>query len=223
MEEAASKLAYEQAARLRDQIQMLKQIQATQVMTRMSGHDIDAVGIAHQVARSSSALRSSTCGVDATWVARTTSPRGVSVTRTKCSRASWRSTILRARRRPRSCCHVRSKAPLRSSRRSRRRPCSGFRLVDSQQRSRHPRTLDRDGPQQRSARPEDARVEPCDGCGPARCRRARAKPRQDAAAHRMLRRQPLDGRVGGRFCVLGLKPAEAHHAGFNLRNITPGD
>ncbi len=48
MEEAASKLAYEQAARLRDQIQMLKQIQATQVMTRMSGHDIDAVGIAHE-------------------------------------------------------------------------------------------------------------------------------------------------------------------------------
>jgi len=27
---------------------MLKQIQATQVMTRMSGHDIDAVGIAHE-------------------------------------------------------------------------------------------------------------------------------------------------------------------------------
>ena len=48
MEEAAAKLAYEQAARLRDQIQMLKQIQATQVMTRMSGHDIDAVGIAHE-------------------------------------------------------------------------------------------------------------------------------------------------------------------------------
>ena len=46
MEDAASKLAYEQAARLRDQIQMLKQIQSTQVMTRIAGHDIDAVGIA---------------------------------------------------------------------------------------------------------------------------------------------------------------------------------
>jgi excinuclease ABC subunit C len=46
MEDAASQLAYEQAARLRDQIQMLKQIQATQVMTRMAEHDIDAVGIA---------------------------------------------------------------------------------------------------------------------------------------------------------------------------------
>ena len=46
MEDAASKLAYEQAARLRDQIQMLKQIQTTQVMTRIAGHDIDAVGIA---------------------------------------------------------------------------------------------------------------------------------------------------------------------------------
>ena len=48
MEDAASKLEYEQAARLRDQIHMLKQIQATQVMTRLSGHDIDAVGIAHE-------------------------------------------------------------------------------------------------------------------------------------------------------------------------------
>jgi excinuclease ABC subunit C len=46
MEEASATLAFEQAARLRDQIQMLKQIQATQVITRNAGHDIDAVGIA---------------------------------------------------------------------------------------------------------------------------------------------------------------------------------
>jgi excinuclease ABC subunit C len=46
MDEAAARLDYEQAARLRDQIQMLQQIQTTQVMTRMSDHDIDAVGIA---------------------------------------------------------------------------------------------------------------------------------------------------------------------------------
>ncbi len=46
MEEAASRLEYEQAARLRDQVSMLKQIQATQVMTRLGGMDIDAVGIA---------------------------------------------------------------------------------------------------------------------------------------------------------------------------------
>jgi excinuclease ABC subunit C len=46
MEESAAKLEFEQAARLRDQIQMLQQIQTTQVMTRMSDHDIDAVGIA---------------------------------------------------------------------------------------------------------------------------------------------------------------------------------
>jgi excinuclease ABC subunit C len=45
MEEASSKLEFEQAARLRDQIQMLKHIQSTQVITRMAGHDIDAVGI----------------------------------------------------------------------------------------------------------------------------------------------------------------------------------
>jgi excinuclease ABC subunit C len=46
MEQASTRLEFEQAARLRDQIQMLKQIQATQVITRMAGHDIDAVGIA---------------------------------------------------------------------------------------------------------------------------------------------------------------------------------
>jgi excinuclease ABC subunit C len=46
MEDASVRLAFEQAARLRDQIQMLKQIQATQVITRIAGNDIDAVGIA---------------------------------------------------------------------------------------------------------------------------------------------------------------------------------
>ncbi len=46
METAAATLAYEEAARLRDQISMLKQIQATQVITRMAGQEIDAVGIA---------------------------------------------------------------------------------------------------------------------------------------------------------------------------------
>jgi excinuclease ABC subunit C len=46
MEDASSTLAFEHAARLRDQIQMLKHVQATQVITRMAGHDIDAVGIA---------------------------------------------------------------------------------------------------------------------------------------------------------------------------------
>jgi excinuclease ABC subunit C len=48
MDAAAEQLQYEQAARLRDQIGMLKQIQATQVMTRIAGNDIDAVGIAGQ-------------------------------------------------------------------------------------------------------------------------------------------------------------------------------
>jgi excinuclease ABC subunit C len=48
MDVAAERLQYEQAARLRDQIGMLKQIQATQVMTRIAGNDIDAVGIAGQ-------------------------------------------------------------------------------------------------------------------------------------------------------------------------------
>jgi len=48
MEEAAAVLAFEQAARLRDQIHMLKQIQASQSITRIAGHDIDAVGIAEE-------------------------------------------------------------------------------------------------------------------------------------------------------------------------------
>jgi excinuclease ABC subunit C len=46
MEEASTELAFERAARLRDQILTLKQIQATQVIARNAGHDIDAVGIA---------------------------------------------------------------------------------------------------------------------------------------------------------------------------------
>jgi excinuclease ABC subunit C len=46
MDDAATRLAFEQAARLRDQIAMLKQIQASQSMTRLDGEDIDAVAIA---------------------------------------------------------------------------------------------------------------------------------------------------------------------------------
>jgi excinuclease ABC subunit C len=46
METAAGRLQYEAAARFRDQIAMLKQIQASQSMTRIRGADIDAVAIA---------------------------------------------------------------------------------------------------------------------------------------------------------------------------------
>ena len=46
MERAAERLQYEAAARFRDQIAMLKQIQASQAVTRISGSDIDAVAIA---------------------------------------------------------------------------------------------------------------------------------------------------------------------------------
>jgi excinuclease ABC subunit C len=46
MDEASKRLGFELAARLRDQIAMLKQIQASQSMTRLGGHDIDAVAIA---------------------------------------------------------------------------------------------------------------------------------------------------------------------------------
>jgi excinuclease ABC subunit C len=46
MESAAERLEYEAAARFRDQIAMLKQIQASQSVTRIRGADIDAVAIA---------------------------------------------------------------------------------------------------------------------------------------------------------------------------------
>jgi len=46
MEGAAQRLEYEAAARFRDQIAMLKQIQASQSVTRIRGADIDAVAIA---------------------------------------------------------------------------------------------------------------------------------------------------------------------------------
>jgi excinuclease ABC subunit C len=48
METAAQRLEYEAAARFRDQIAMLKQIQASQSMTRIRGADIDAVAIASE-------------------------------------------------------------------------------------------------------------------------------------------------------------------------------
>jgi excinuclease ABC subunit C len=46
MEAAAERLHFEAAARFRDQIAMLKQIQASQSVTRIRGADIDAVAIA---------------------------------------------------------------------------------------------------------------------------------------------------------------------------------
>jgi excinuclease ABC subunit C len=46
MEAAAGRLQFEAAARFRDQIAMLKQIQASQSVTRIRGGDIDAVAIA---------------------------------------------------------------------------------------------------------------------------------------------------------------------------------
>ncbi len=46
MEAAAERLQFEAAARFRDQIAMLKQIQASQSVTRIRGADIDAVAIA---------------------------------------------------------------------------------------------------------------------------------------------------------------------------------
>ncbi len=45
MEAASAKLAFEAAARLRDQIAMLKQIQASQSISRIDGQDVDAVAI----------------------------------------------------------------------------------------------------------------------------------------------------------------------------------
>jgi len=46
MEDASSRLAFEGAARLRDQIAMLKQVQASQSISRIDGQDVDAVAIA---------------------------------------------------------------------------------------------------------------------------------------------------------------------------------
>ena len=46
MDAAAESFAFEEAARLRDQIAMLKQVQASQSVTRMGGHDADAVAVA---------------------------------------------------------------------------------------------------------------------------------------------------------------------------------
>jgi excinuclease ABC subunit C len=46
MDAAADALRFEEAARLRDQVGMLKQVQASQSVTRMGGRDADAVAVA---------------------------------------------------------------------------------------------------------------------------------------------------------------------------------
>ncbi len=46
MDVAADELRFEEAARLRDQVGMLKQVQASQSVTRMGGRDADAVAVA---------------------------------------------------------------------------------------------------------------------------------------------------------------------------------
>jgi len=46
MDAAADRLRFEEAARLRDQVGMLKQVQASQSVTRMGGQDADAVAVA---------------------------------------------------------------------------------------------------------------------------------------------------------------------------------
>ena len=46
MDAAADRLRFEAAARLRDQVGMLKQVQASQSVTRMGGQDADAVAVA---------------------------------------------------------------------------------------------------------------------------------------------------------------------------------
>ncbi len=51
MEAAAGKLEFERAARLRDQIHAIKEIQASQSMTRLAGHDIDAVALVSSAGR----------------------------------------------------------------------------------------------------------------------------------------------------------------------------
>ena len=46
MDEASERLQFEEAARLRDQIAMLKQVQASQSVSRIAGQDTDAVAVA---------------------------------------------------------------------------------------------------------------------------------------------------------------------------------
>ncbi len=46
MDVAAARLEFERAARLRDQVHAIKEIQASQSMTRLAEHDIDAVALA---------------------------------------------------------------------------------------------------------------------------------------------------------------------------------
>jgi excinuclease ABC subunit C len=108
MDAAAATLAYEEAARLRDQISMLKQIQATQVITRMAGQDIDAVGIAEEGGEFC-VSQSSSCAAAAISAVPIIFQRVAWAGNVKCSAHSWRSSTSHARRRPRCSCSAPSK------------------------------------------------------------------------------------------------------------------
>ncbi len=231
MEEASRALKFEDAARLRDQVATLKQIQSSQTVTRSTatGHRRRARSratageycVAVVFVRAGRNLGSSNyfpkgglggeAEALAAFLAQYYLARGapaeilVQPARWRIA-TCWKAALAGAQRAP-------GEDPLR--------------------RTRHARALARDGPHERGAGLEHARLEPSDGDRAARCARARAAARSPAGTDRVLRREPHDGRIGGGVLrgvrrrgpdeerVPPLQPARAH-AGRRLRGPAPG-
>ena len=166
MEEASARLAFEQAARLRDQIHMLKQIQASQAITRIAGHDIDAVGIAGEggefcvsvvFVRGGRNLGSSNYF-----------PKGGLGDEGEMLAGFLRAVLLqpRAARRDPAVTPDRGNGGPGAGPAAEGRACR----ASPHGRARHAGPLARDGRQQRTAGPAHARIESRDDCRPARRR-----------------------------------------------------
>ena len=97
MDAASETLHFEDAARLRDQIAMLKEIQSSQSMTRIAGQDIDAVALSGP--GRTTVFRSSSCAAAGTSAAPITSCGPAWEARAICSVRSSSSTTSRAKRR----------------------------------------------------------------------------------------------------------------------------
>ncbi len=190
MEQAAAALEFEAAARLRDQIQMLKKIQSTQSVSREASGDVDAVALATRGWR---ALRRG--GLRA----RRTEPRQFDVFPT------WRTG--RAGRGARGLPQPVLPGPRGAGRGAARGTAGGRRPARAgaggagrapgaaaQRRARRAGALARHGAQQRGARTADARFESRDARRAAGGARRGARLAGSSDAHRVLRREPHDGR-----------------------------
>ena len=206
-----STLRIREAARLRDQIDGLKRDPVDASRSRATAsEDIDAVALVSR-ARRILRRRSCSCAAAAISAARNSSRAPALAESAKCSRAFWRSTTSDAKRRPRS-----------SSTADRRRGAARARCRSDRAHGAHPHR--RRGDAGALARRWRAPT-PRSGCACARDR-GNDSPSSSrrvgevlglsaaAAAHRVFRREPHDGRGDGGV-VRRVRPAGADEGGLS--------